>query len=254
MAPNPSYALLPALLDPTAEDIETKTKPPYGRLDHIPIAGEMAPVSTRTAEVKGLAENGHLNTRYAIVQNMFRAILMPYLLRQSKLADFDVRLADGGIPASPPDLMPFEQYAGWRMGMPLRYLYIRNNIYIERLESTDIDAFLNRASDAAFREDPVLTEIVERTHARVIRQIDSDDQFMTGYTVSPIQFYNDAVVVGLTITVMDDELDQNGHYTETHYEREKYIYDVVLPDLQKSVEESWGHAAVLISRVRLRHT
>lgn len=252
LTPGPTPVVLAKLLHPTAAEIETKTEPPYGHLDHTPIAGEMAPTSTRAAEAKGLAADGHLKADYAIVQNMYRAILVPYLAEQLHLAAYDERLATGDIPAATAALMPFAQYAQWRAGVPLNYLYIRNNLYVERLAPDEINAFLAHANDTAFQADPELEAIVTRTYPRVIRLIDSDGQFMTGFDVSPTQFYNDAVVVGMTVAVADDELNQNGRYTDTHRARETFVYDTVLPDLQQSLAECWpGHSIVLVSTVRL---
>jgi len=238
-----SRVVLPQLREPSAEMIQTDTVPPYGEAEGQIPPGGVEPVSTRAAQAKGLASGGHLNADYAVVQNMYRAILLPRLVDTLGLAAYDRELAGDGIVAASGDNVPFALYAQKCAGLDLQYLYVRNNLYIERLSQDQIDMFLAHADDPDFVTDPGLGQIVTDTFSAVMRRYVMDGDVQVDYNGWP-RFYNDAVVVFLTTSISPDELDSQGRYTPLHDERVALILDVK-DRLNQDLPQRWpGHVAV----------
>jgi len=233
------------LAQPTAEMIETRTEPPYGDPSFPMATGQMLPISTDGAAKLGLASGGRLNADYAVVQNMYRAILLPRLIDTLGLAAYDRELAGDGIVAASGDNVPFALYAQKCAGLDLQYLYIRNNLYIERLSQDQIDMFLAHADDPDFVTDPGLGQIVTDTFRRVMRQDDKDGDFQTGFDTGSFRFYNDAIVVFLTTSISPDEMDINGNFNDLYYERTALISDM-LGRLRQVLPDAWsGHVSLL---------
>ena len=234
------------LAEPTAEMIQTKTEPRYGELTQELNPGDMAPVSTKPAEEKGLARGGKLNSKYAIVQNMYRAILLPWLVDTLGLAPFDAQIAEQGITETVDDGAPFSLYAQRCAGVELKYIYIRNNIYIERLSQEQIDTFLSHANDSEFTVNPELSKIVQETYPQVIRLEDTDANIRAGFDLSGRSFPNDAVVVDIAVGAGPDDLDAQGHYTELHRQRIIFLQDTIVPNLTQAIEQNWpGNTSLL---------
>jgi hypothetical protein len=225
--------------------VQDDSAPPYGALGRPPVPGEMVPVSTDAAEAKGLASNGRLNADYAIVQNMYRTILLPRLVSELGLESFDAQLVQGGIPAVPEAEMSFAQYAQTHAGIDLKYVFIRNNFYIERLSQDQIDQFLAHVSDPQFAINPTLNQIVTETYPRVIRLMDLDGDFQTGFGTSGQQFYNDAIVVNLVYTMTSADEDSQERFTDAFRQRMAYVENAIIPELQQTLEQSWpGHISL----------
>ena len=234
------------LAEPTAERIQTKTEPRYGEQAQQLNPGDMAPVSTALAEAKGLAEGGNLNSKYAIVQNMYRAILLPWLVDALGLSPFDTQIAEQGIAEEQEKWVPFSLYAQRCAGVDLKYIYIRNNIYIERLSQEQIDTFLSHANDPEFTNNPELSKIVQETYPRVIRLEDTDANIRAGFDLSGRSFPNDAVVVDIAIGAGPDDLDAQGHYTELHRQRVIFVQDTIASSLAQTLDRNWpGRASLL---------
>jgi len=220
--------------------IQTDTEPPYGAASGPVPPGDVTPVSTDTAQAKGLASNGHLNDDYATVQNMYRAILLPRLVDTLGLAAYDEELAADGIVAASGDKIPFSLYAQQCAGVNLNYLYIRNNLYVERLTQDQIDTFLALANDPDFATNPDLDQIVTDTYPQIIRLYDMDGDVQVGFD-GGFRFYNDAVVVYLTTSVGPGEWDPSGHFTDLYYSRRALVNDLI-NRLQATLQTNWdGH-------------
>jgi len=229
------------LEQPSADMIQTDTEPPYGAVHTQVPPGGVVPVSTDAAEEKGLASNGHLNRDYALVQNMYRAILLPRLVDTLGLAVYDQELASDGIVAASGDNVPFSLYAQQCAGLKLDYLYVRNNLYVERLTKDQIDMFLAHANDPGFVTNPDLDQIVTDTFSRVFRLYDFGGDVQVGFDGS-FRFYNDAVVVYLTTSISADEMTPDGmDDTPLHYERTALL-NGVMDRLNQTLPQHWpGH-------------
>jgi hypothetical protein len=181
---------------PDARRIQSDTVPGYGALNPDRNPGDPELIPTDTAEAVGLAKDGYLNSSYAIVQNMYKAILIPWLVEELNLATYDQELAAAGIPSLPRHSI-FSRNAQQCTGVTLSYLYIRNIFYIERLTQEHINTFLDHAMDPDFVDNDNLRNIVMDTYPRVIRFLDSNTSGLVSYHTAPPFFPNDAVVVEL---------------------------------------------------------
>lgn len=230
---------------PTADMIQTRSQPRYGTAHGQLVPGDMNPISTDAAASKGLALFGHLDRDYALVQNMYRAILFPRLVDTLGLGAFDQELADDGIVAASGDDVPFNLYAQQCAGLPLKYLYIRNNLYMERLDQDQINAFLTHADDPGFASNPELDQIVTDTYPRVIRPLDTDIEIQTGFDASGFLFYNDAVVVYLVTSIGKDEVTPDGKGYTPVYQQRLNLVKGVIDKLNVALPATWpGHISL----------
>ena len=245
----PSHATMDWLETPTSDMIQTQTYPPYGEPEGVYAPGDVKPISTTPAQEKGLAGGGKLQMNYAIVQNMYKAILFPWLVDQLNVAAWDTRIAQEGLPALPVSAMGLPQYSSRCVGVDLSYIYIRNNIYIERLSQDQIDLFLEYSTNPNFAEAPKLVAIVMDTYPTVIRFKDADGDFRVGYDDSGQSFHNDAVVIEVTYGA------PGPLPSETTREWAIFVADTVVPEMVEDLETRWpGHTAVFWHRTIVRPT
>ena len=237
-----SQPVLASLQCPSAQEIQKGTEPPYGVRTAPPVPGDMMPLSTALAESKGLASGGQLNADYATVQNMYKAILLPWLVDKLGLAPYDSQMAQEGIVAVPQETMPFALYAQRCAGVDLSYLYIRNNVFVERLNQDHINLFLDHANDPGFTSDADLNQIVTDTYPDIIKLLNTDQEVQTGFDMSANRFYNDAVVVQLMYHATNDEVDVNGQFNQLHDDRLAFVRDTIVPSLENTLSANWpGH-------------
>lgn len=243
------------LQNPTAQQIQTQTQPPYGRSGTPLPDGAMTPISTDAAAARGLAAGDTLNAHYAVVQNMYKAILFPQLVSQLGLAEYDAQMAQHGIPALPETSMSFAQYAQRCIGVQLSYLYIRNNVYVERLSQEQIDSFLSHSNDPDFVSDQGLRQIVTDTYPRVIRLLDTDEQVKTAFDTTGRFYDNDAIVINLAFGSTDDEINSEGRFNQLHTDRLAFVRDTIVPTLEQDLSQRWsGHISLYWNWERVRST
>lgn len=194
---------------------------------------------------KGLCHSSGFDEKYLIAQTLYRRFLEQYLSERLSLQAFDDILANSElrfIPISDDEKNFYQKYSTFGF----KYIYLRNNLPIERLEKTDLDAieaYINSGSTDATDE---LMEIVQRTFTDVIianPNLDSNSNIgfsNDGQKIAP----NNAVVFEVGHAV---EFDEKGNFvnTATEVKKDDYIEKELIPKMSKQLSEELGEKVVV---------
>jgi hypothetical protein len=110
------------------------------------------------------------------LQALYRKVFEAYLAEKLDLLSYELLFHNEEVPMTP---VPKgrQNYYQYCSTLPMEYLYLRNNLCIERLEEKDL-ALLQQCHEAGqYEVTEELTEMVVRTYIRVIRVFDEADSF-----------------------------------------------------------------------------
>lgn len=175
---------------------------------------------------KGLVDADELNSKYFTLYRNYKVLLDRYLVDKLKLADYDQSIDNVGlkfIPEKPED-MDFYQYMS---GMHLKYLYLRNNLYVEKLSNEDIDKILVLTDDDLSKPSPEIVKLVEDTYKSVIDLSPKDDgAYMTRYGPDNDRFWfpSNELIIGLRYDMFaDNGLGEDDEWAENNDKQIEFI-------------------------------
>lgn len=155
------YVLAGRLKVPTPEDVSEN--PYIYRYNH------------ELCREKGLTEDGNgLGSRYLCMQAVYRANLDAYLMEMLNLRKLDDELKESGLgftAAKPKDQNLYEREST----MGLRYICLRNNLYIENLETGQLNILEHQLRTGKEAVTDEIQEMVKRTYQEVLRVRDPED-------------------------------------------------------------------------------
>ena len=220
---------------PTWEEIEKGSSPAYE-------------VGTGSGELE--CDDGFAPD-FAPVQNMYRQVLSDWLLESLPLAEWDARIAASDLRVEPipePNQTFYQRYS--RLG--LRYVYLRNNIHVERLSTDDISEFQSLLGNPEFAADSGLRAIVLRTYSEVLKQTTRDTDLVE-YDEAPGEIVrNDALVFEMKHLV---RFDAQGEYLgsrEMEAEKSRFLY-ALREELASVLTAALGHeVAVFLESAYVR--
>ena len=189
------------------------------------------------AKEKGLCGKSGYNTNYLMMQALYRKGLEDYLLKSSSLREFDMMLSDSEqrVIPKPADHMTFYQkYSTFG----LTYIYLRNNLPIERLGKEDLHILMEQARSRDTSVTSELQELVLRTFPDII-QAHEDKPAET-----PIGFSNDGQKIAPNNALVfeighETEWDDQGNFVDRNHElaKDAYLTGVVIPQMQVKLSE-----------------
>ena len=158
--------------------------------------------------------NGEDYSVYALIQSLYLKTLEQYIYSYVDLKKYDDEIANSNLDFG---LVPDDRKLAYQKisYMNLKYIYIRNFLFIEKLNINDLETFWGRIKNRNYVIDDELLKIVERTFKDVI-----DNNFVAGeykedFVISygpanPLTFAksNDFVIniqYGFNTTKMTDE-------------------------------------------------
>ncbi|MGL4697377.1 hypothetical protein [Enterococcus larvae] len=203
------------------------------------------------AETKGLAENGHLSETFDQVYTMYRKVFENYLIGQLDISDFDQKLQDSSLGYSPVEESEQTIYQK-DSSLDTTYIYLRNNLHIERLSTEELEIFRNLKGDPEFLENDKLKAIVESSYPKVIPLYDREDKELeTSYDPSGNpSVLNRALVFEVAYKV---DFDGQGNIIDRENEaaKKEYLETIIIPEMTAAFSHKLGDVpvAVLINDV-----
>lgn len=110
-----------------------------------------------------LVNSKNLNDNYVILQNKYRHALEDYIMKICDIRKYELRMEDSGIRFSKLEEDAQSIYQKW-CTWNLNYIYLRNNVHIEKLDFQDLQILQNY--DIGSNE---LFDLVKRTYKEVIK-------------------------------------------------------------------------------------
>ena len=116
---------------------------------------------------KGLYDNNDYTDKFYRLYMNYHILLDKYLVRKYSLIKYDKAFDESGLRFIPveEENMDYYQYISQ---MDLNYIYLRNNIYVEKLSDEDIDKILSLNDNFLEYPREETFELIERTYKDVI--------------------------------------------------------------------------------------
>lgn len=160
---------------------------------------------------KGLYENDELTDRYYILVKNYKILLDKYLMNKLPLKDMDNEIINSGLSFIPVEKEKMDFYQKFS-AMKLKYLYLRNNLYVYKLSNSEIDTLVNLTDNQLAKPSAKLMELIDDTYRMVIDAKpygdDVSDVYMKCYGIDDNDYWlkSDELVIGLRY----DEFADNG--------------------------------------------
>lgn len=174
------------------------------------------------AKQKGLTVSEEFSEKYLKLQMVYKCGLMQYLSDMLMLEEYEKEMAEsplGFLPCPENEQSVYQKY-----GMTgFKYIYLRNNLYIEKLESKELQILEECAEKETYSSDALL-ELAARTSREVLTNEDPTVDAETFYLiyenrVSGIKIaLNNAVVLEIAT---GSAFDENGNYVSLENEQKK---------------------------------
>ncbi len=181
--------------------------------------------------------NDNQKENYLNLYQLYSNLLYEYLIDKLKLNVYDKMMVDARNHFEMVKLenMDFYQYLAKDY---LKYFYIRNNLYIERLDIEEL-AFLKKKYESKdYKLDQDTIKFIRKTYPKVIAEKLTDSNIKVNYGPDNYQFYQDskALIIGVRF---DEYYLQNGETEEEwdkKYDNREMELDTITYCLKKSLE------------------
>lgn len=167
--------------------------------------------------------------KYFLKYFLYRKLFTEFLILKLELKEYDEEIANSKLNFRPSnkDDMDFYQYFS---SEELKYFYIRNNIYIDKLSEIEDNFLQNKIDNNNYNLDIEAEKFIEATYEKVIFEdvLNNGDTCITIYGPDSSSFMapNNAVVVGFRY----DEFNLNGlddnNWNELHNKQLLYLREL----------------------------
>lgn len=185
------------------------------------------------AKQKGLTGSEGFSEKYLKLQMVYKCGLMQYLSDMLMLEEYEKEMAEsplGFLPCPENKQSVYQKY-----GMTgFKYIYLRNNLYIEKLESNELQILEECAEKETYNSDALL-ELAARTGREVITNEDPAVDAETFYLIYENRVSgmksapNNAVVLEIATA---SAFDENGNYISLENEQKK---DAAIIELRRQM-------------------
>ena len=189
------------------------------------------------AAEKNLADENGFTAEYFKLQHTYAEALMSYLDEKCNIHALDAEFAAHEMRFIANENPENIYQKNCNFGM--QFLFLRNNINIERLEEDDLQILRG-----AVYGDVELLEMIQRTYKTVIAAyVDDNPNLMVAYEMDGKIAPNSSVVIGFA---MDSEYTKNGDFVDVNHEMEKdAAIEAALPMIQEQLTRELGFPVVI---------
>ena len=160
---------------------------------------------------KGLYENDNLTDRYYTLIKNYKILFEKYLMSKIPLKDMDEKIFNSKLLFIPVDTKKMDYFQKFST-MKLKYLYLRNNLYVYKLSNSEIDSLINLSVNQLSKPNSKLMTLIENTYRMVIDAKpygnNISDNYIKCYGIDNSDYWikSDELVIG----VRYDEFADNG--------------------------------------------
>lgn len=179
-----------------------------------------------------------LSEKDMALYSLYRKLLTEFIIKRIKLKEYDEKIGNSGLNFRINAEKDMDLYQYFSKD-DLKYFYIRNNIYIERLEEKEKGFLLERIRNNNYDLDEDAERMVSNTYKKVIFEDVKRDgsNCITFYGPSSDSFSarNDSLVIGMRY----DEFCTNGlddnSWDKLHDKQLMYLY-AIFEDIAKNAK------------------
>lgn len=192
---------------------------------------------------KGLYDNNDFTEKFYRLYINYHILLDKYLVRKFSLDKYDKAFDDVKlrfIPVNEED-MDYYQYISQ---MDLLYIYLRNNIYVEKLSNEEIDKVLNIHDNFLEYPNEEMFELIEKTYRDVIDINNNlDEKIISRYGPDNDNYWfpSNELVIGLRYNIFaDNGLGEDEKWVENNTKQVIFmnnLLDNINNDIAKVTDE-----------------
>lgn len=176
---------------------------------------------------------------YLALYNLYRKLFTEYITERLNLKAYDEKLSDSEYGFSPTDERKMDVYQYFSSDV-LRYFYIRNNIYIEKLTKKEADFFRRKITEGDFGLDPEAKKMIESTYPKVIFEdlLQDGKKYRVLFGPDSSSFFadNDNIVIGIRYNEFSkDGLDDNSWFNRLMAQK-KFLNETI-NEMNEAFEE-----------------
>lgn len=179
---------------------------------------------------------------YTLYKNYYK-LLNRFLVDKFSLKEYDDKIDNSPfkfIPVKDED-MDYYQYMSKDMG--LKYFYLRNNIYVEKLDVSDIDVLVNLSQDEINNPSKEIMDIIDRTYKMVIDYTSGKE--MAGKSLYGLDYpenWHDSseLVFGFRYDEFADNGLGDGEEWQDNYFKQTELINSVFEEITKNASQIFG--------------
>ena len=116
---------------------------------------------------KKLVDENRPNSRYCKLYLNYKRLLDRYLASKFMLKKYDDKIINSNLKFLPVKQEDMDYYQ-YMSTLDLTYIYLRNNLYVEKLSADDIEKIVNLTEDELNNPPKEITKLIENTYSQVI--------------------------------------------------------------------------------------
>jgi len=194
---------------------------------------------------KGLFENDGLTEKYYSLVKNYKVLVDRYLVNKLPLKDMDDKINDSGLSfvAVNNENMDFYQKFS---SMKLKYIYLRNNLYVYKLSIEDIDTIVNLTVNQLRKPSNELIDLIERTFNDVIDAKPIGDDVSVNYKKcygldnGDYWFDSDELVIGVRYDEFADNGLGDGDEWMNNYNKQLEFLGDLMIEMEKKCSDILG--------------
>lgn len=166
---------------------------------------------------KGLYVDDRLSDKFYTLYENYKVLLEKYLFNKLSLGKYEDRIDNSGllfVPVNKND-MDIYQYIS---SLGLKYIYLRSNLYVDKLELNDIDMLVNLSNEEISNPNDKLLDLIERTYKNIIDSRYDDDKVISMNCYGPDSNYYWFPSSELIFGIRFDDFADNGLGEEDEWE------------------------------------
>ena len=200
---------------------------------------------------KGLYENDDLTDRYYTLVKNYKILLDKYLINKLPLKDMDDEIINSGlffVPVEKDKMDFFQKFST----MKLKYLYLRNNLYVYKLSNGEIDTLVNLTNNQLSKPSNKLMEFIEDTYRMVIDSKpygeDVSSIFMKCYGIDDDEYWHksDELIIGVRYDEFADNGLGEGDEWVDNYNKQLEFLGNLMNNIEKKCSDILGFKANLL--------
>ena len=184
------------------------------------------------------SSNKHVDEGYIRMSNVYRLLFTKFIIEELDLKRYDEMIGNSGLEFKPINKDKMDAYQLFSSD-ELKYLYIRNNIYIERLSSEEYNYL--RMNSYKSELTPELTRFIEKTYSKVIfedmTKNGEECKVFFGPNLNNFMMENDTLVLGLRYDEFYNDKQSDDEWNQKHYAQNEFLTDLIYEIESKSTQK-----------------
>lgn len=168
--------------------------------------------------------------KYLLLYNMYRKLFTVYIMQKLKLKSYDKKIEKSELEFTANKKQDMDIYQYFSSDI-LKYFYIRNNIYIEKLNKKEIDFLEKKIQSKNYELDDETMQIIESSYRRVIFEdvLKNGELCKTLYGPNSSNFFadNNAIIIGVRYDEFAENKLNDDEWDELHQQQVEFLESLI---------------------------